>query len=420
MLAKYRAIDRCRLCENTELVPVLSLGTQCMTGLFPRADAPAIAAGPLELVKCHGSDSVCGLLQLKHSYDGDLMYGQEYGYRSSLNRGMVQHLRTKAENLQRRVALRSTDIVLDIGSNDGTSLSFYPKDGPTLIGIDPTSRKFLKYYQPHIRAIPEFFSAMAFRKAAGSDDAKARIVTSIAMFYDLEDPLQFMREIHDILADDGVWHFEQSYMPSMLAATAYDTVCHEHIEYYSLKQIAWMCDRVGLRITDVEFNDVNGGSFAVTVEKANPSSGQLPEVARLLAEEEQKGFSTLLPFAKFSDDVFRHRTELTACLTQLRAEGRRVFGLGASTKGNVILQFCELGPREIEFIAEVNEEKFGCVTPGTRIPIISEAEAQRLKPDTLFVLPWHFREHFLRAQEPFMNQGGRLLFPLPRLQFVPE
>ncbi len=416
----YHTIDRCRICGNTELAAVLDLGMQCLTGLFPHASSPNPDSGPLELVKCHGAAGVCGLLQLRHQYDGPTMYGMDYGYRSSLNRSMVNHLRAKVQRLIERAAPGKGDFVVDIGSNDGTSLSFFPKDGPTLIGIDPTIAKFVKYYQPHIRPVAEFFSAAAFRKAAGSDAAKAKVVMSVAMFYDLERPIQFMQEVHDVLADDGIWHLEQSYMPDMLEANAYDTVCHEHVEYYGLKQIAWMAGRIGLRIVEVERNDVNGASFAITITKARGVSGHVPEVEKLLAEEESKGLSTLEPYARFAERTARHRDELRATVAKLRKEGRRVFGLGASTKGNVILQYCGFGPRDLDFIGEVNEDKLGCVTPGSRIPIISEKEAHEMRPDVFMVLPWHFREHFLRSEEAFIKGGGRLLFPLPRIKLAPE
>jgi cyclopropane fatty-acyl-phospholipid synthase-like methyltransferase len=387
--------------------------------VFPRPDGPEPATGPLELVKCHGSSDVCHLLQLKHQYDGSMMYGSNYGYRSGLNRSMVEHLRRKATGLMARVALGSGDIVLDIGSNDGTSLSFYPKDGPTLIGIDPTSAKFLKYYPAHVRAVPDFFSAASFRKAIGSDTAKAKIVTSISMFYDLDDPMQFMRDVNDVLADDGIWHLEQSYMPGMLETNSYDTVCHEHVEYYSLSQFAWMAERTGFRLLDVERNDVNGASFALTVGKAKKGEGHEPVVLRLLEDERKKGFATLAPYRAFSESTIRHREELRARIASLHAEGRKVFGLGSSTKGNVVLQYCGFGPRDIECIAEVNEDKFGCVTPGTRIPIVSEKEAHDRKPDVFVVLPWHFRPHFMQTEKAFMDKGGRLLFPLPRIELVP-
>jgi hypothetical protein len=414
----YHAIERCRICQNSELVPLLDLGTQCLTGRFPRKEAEDAPAGPLALVKCHGSDDACGLVQLQHSYDGSAMYGNEYGYRSSLNRSMIDHLGNKIRGLARSVSLGKGDIVLDIGSNDGTSLSFYPADGPSLIGIDPTASKFARFYRPDIRVVPQFFSAASFRAAAGGDSAKAKIVTSIAMFYDLDDPLKFVQDVADILADDGIWHFEQSYMPAMLQANAYDTVCHEHVEYYALRQIDWMLRRAGLQIVDVEQNDVNGGSFAVTAGKSNSGMKPSPRVAALLREEEAQGLSSLLPYQRFAQRVMRHKVELPAKIRELRKQGKRVVGLGASTKGNVLLQFCKLGAQDIDFIAEVNEDKFGCVTPGTRIPIISEADGRRLRPDVFLVMPWHFRSHFLKREEPFLRDGGKLLFPLPEIDLV--
>ena len=415
----YHAIEKCRACGNAELMPILDLGIQALTGIFPKADQADPPSGPLELVKCHGSSDVCHLVQLKHQYDGTAMYGKDYGYRSSLNRSMVEHLRRKAEMLMARTTLGKGDIVLDIGSNDGTSLSFYPKDGPTLIGIDPTSAKFRKYYPPHVRAVAEFFSAASFRQAAGGDGARAKIVTSISMFYDLDDPMQFMRDVYAVLADDGIWHLEQSYMPGMLATNSYDTVCHEHVEYYSLSQIGWMARRVGFRILDIEFNEINGASFALTLGKASAGEPHGFKVDEVLAREREDGLSTLTPYRAFADRVARHRDDLKSRLTALRGEGRKVFGLGSSTKGNVVLQYCQLGQAEIECIAEVNEDKFGCVTPGTRIPIIPEAEAHARRPDVFVVLPWHFRSHFMKTESSFMSGGGRLLFPLPHIELVP-
>jgi len=415
----YHAIEKCRACGNTNLVPVLDLGIQALTGIFPKADQADPPAGPLQLVKCAGSSDVCHLVQLKHQYDGAAMYGKDYGYRSSLNRSMVEHLRRKAEMLMARRPVGKGDIVLDIGSNDGTSLSFYPKEGPTLIGIDPTAAKFHKYYPPHVRAVAEFFNAGSFRNVAGGDSARAKIVTSISMFYDLDDPMQFMRDVHAVLADDGIWHLEQSYMPGMLATNSYDTVCHEHVEYYSLSQIAWMAGRIGFRILDVEFNEINGASFALTLAKASTGEPHGRKVEDVLAREREDGLSTLTPYADFADRTAHHRDELRSCLADLRRQGCKIFGLGSSTKGNVVLQYCQLGPADIESIAEVNEDKFGCVTPGTRIPIIPEAEAHARRPDVFVVLPWHFRPHFMQTEKGFMSAGGRLLFPLPRIELVP-
>ena len=408
-------ITKCRICGNPDLAPVLSLGDQYLTGIFPRSPADVITHGPLDLVRCNGEDA-CGLLQLGHTYDSGEMYGVNYGYRSGLNQTMVRHLRGKVEGLRSKVALPEGDIVLDIGSNDGTLLSFYP-ESLRRVGMDPTSEKFLKFYHEGIEVITDFFSAEAFRKRFGQQ--KAKIITSIAMFYDLNDPMKFVRQIAEVLADDGIWHLEQSYMPLMLSENAYDTICHEHLEYYALHQIQWMIERCGLRIIDVEINDVNGGSFAVTVCKLDaPHRTNLPAVESMLAAEVAAGLQTSKPYERFREAIFAHREELREVVHRLLAGGARILGYGASTKGNVILQFCGFSPKEIPAMAEVNPDKFGSFTPGTNIPLISEAEAHAQKPDYFLVMPWHFRSNLLEREEAYLNQGGKRIFPLPKIEIV--
>jgi hypothetical protein len=415
-MENFRTIDACRICGNTELVPVLHLGEQALTGVFPRSKDQEITRGPLELVKCQGGNEVCGLAQLHHSYSSSEMYGDNYGYRSSLNRSMVGHLRSKVEQLREIVGLGNDDVVLDIGSNDGTTLSFYPPN-LTRIGMDPTAARFREFYQPGIHVVADFFSADRFRAELGGRNAK--IVTSIAMFYDLEHPLEFVEQVASVLDDDGIWHFEQSYMPLMLSQTAYDTICHEHLEYYGLRQIEWMMDRCGLKIVDVALNDVNGGSFAITAAKSTSSrQSNRDNVARIAADEERSGMNTIEPFARFSDRVFAHRDKLTDLLARLHRDNANVLGYGASTKGNVILQFCGFTADDLPYIAEVNQDKFGCFTPGTKIPIISETEARAMKPDYLLVMPWHFRENLLQREQAYLRSGGKMIFPLPSIEIV--
>ncbi|MEI8312403.1 MAG: class I SAM-dependent methyltransferase [Verrucomicrobiota bacterium] len=408
-------ITACRICGNTHLVQVLSLGEQFLTGVFPHSRDERITCGPLELVKCHG-ENACSLLQLAHSYDSAEMYGANYGYRSGLNQSMVSHLRGKVENLLRVVSVRARDVVLDIGSNDGTLLSCYP-EGPALIGMDPTAAKFISYYQERIKVIPDFFSADLF--LSQFEGRKAKVITSIAMLYDLENPISFVRQIASVLDPDGIWHFEQSYMPSMLKVNAYDTVCHEHVEYYGLKQIQWMLDRCGLKIIDVEINDVNGGSFAVTAAHVSSRFDSNSSTAsEALHAETALGLETLAPYEAFAKRVAKHRDDLRAKLAEIAASGGRVLGYGASTKGNVILQYCGLSADDIPAIAEVNPDKFGAFTPGTRIPIISEEEAHARKPDYFLVMPWHFRENLLAREKAFLEGGGKMLFPLPAIEVV--
>ena len=412
-VAMYKKVEKCRICGNTHLERVLDLGEQMLTGIFPRKKDAKVTTGPLRLVKCVGGDGVCGLLQLEHSYDLGEMYGENYGYRSGLNASMVAHLNNKVKRILGLVELHKGDLVIDIGSNDSTTLQAYPSSGLMMVGVDPTGVKFHSYYPPHIQLIPDFFSA-ALVKARFSEQ-KAKVVTSFSMFYDLEDPVGFMREVYDVLADDGVWVFEQSYMPTMLDTNSYDTVCHEHLEFYALRQIKWMADQVGFKILDVEFNDINGGSFSVTVAKSSRGEAVIPAVLKILDAERAAGLDTLAPYQAFAERVARTKGDLLAFIRSAHAEGKSVAALGASTKGNVLLQYCGLTEKEISFVGEVNAEKYGCFTPGTWIPIVPEDDLLQNEPDYLIVLPWHFRKFFVAKRK---WKHAKLVFPLPNLEVV--
>ncbi|MES2579469.1 MAG: class I SAM-dependent methyltransferase [Pseudomonadota bacterium] len=409
---KYKKINQCRICGNKHLEQVLDLGEQMLTGVFPRDKHASVTVGPLRLVKCYGDENVCGLLQMEHSYDLDEMYGENYGYRSGLNKSMVAHLHSKVKKILGQVVLSDQDIVIDIGSNDSTTLQAYPK-GLTLVGIDPTGVKFHSYYPSHIQLIPDFFSSALFQQKFPNQ--KAKVITSFSMFYDLEDPMGFMQQVYDVLDDEGVWVFEQSYMPTMLEMNSYDTVCHEHLEYYALRQIKWMAERIGFKIIDVEFNNINGGSFSVTAVKISNQRTSAAHVQQILDKECTNGLDTLLPYQEFASRVSVLKDELINFIDIKKAEGKTISVLGASTKGNVILQYCALADTQIDFVGEVNVEKYGCYTPGTWIPIINENDLLSKKPDYLIVLPWHFRT-FFEKQERY--KGYKLLFPLPKLDVV--
>jgi NDP-4-keto-2,6-dideoxyhexose 3-C-methyltransferase len=409
----YRQTHTCRICNNTQLVEVLDLGSQALTGVFPASRGQSVTIGPLRLVKCHGGEDVCHLVQLQHTYDLGEMYGDNYGYRSGLNSSMVEHLHGKVRRILERIQVRPDSLIIDIGANDSTTLQAYPNNGCTLVGVDPTGRKFKRFYPPHIQLIPDFFSAAVVRQHLG--DRKATVITSFSMFYDLEEPLKFAREVSDSLAPEGIWVFEQSYMPTMLERNSYDTACHEHLEYYALKQVKWIADRVGLRIIDVEFNDVNGGSFSVVAAPVGSAHVSSPRVAEILAEEARQGFDTLEPYRRFAERVVASRDSLLAFIAKAHGEGKRVAALGASTKGNVLLQYCGLAESTVEKVGEVNPDKFGCFTPGSLIPIIAEDELLATRPDYLLVLPWHFREYFEGSAR---LAGHNLLFPLPAVEVV--
>jgi hypothetical protein len=410
----YTEIKSCRVAKNSQnLLPVLSLGNQALTGVFPKSTSEDVTVGPLDLVWCPDS----GLLQLKHTYESSEMYGDNYGYRSGLNQSMVEHLTSKVRYLERLVPLTTGDVVLDIGSNDCTTLKAYERSDIRRIGIDPTGKKFAEYYPADVKLVPDFFSAAAYRSAM---DKPAKIITSIAMFYDLDDPIAFAQQIEQCLADDGVWHFEQSYMPSMLRLNSYDTICHEHLEYYSLGVVEKILTAAGLKIVDVIMNNINGGSFAVTAMKVSNTSRKVNHavVNWMLEQEDRMGINTPRPYREFEERVYRHRDDLVRLIRALVADGKKVFGYGASTKGNVVLQFCGLTASDIPVIAEVNPEKFGRFTPGTHIPIVSETEARAMNPDYFLVLPWHFKDGILRREKEYLASGGKFIFPFPEIEIV--
>lgn len=414
-MPSYKRIDKCRVSASDNLVSVLNLGQQELTGVFPKTSRDEVTRGPLELVWCPDS----GLLQLRHTYDSSEMYGDNYGYRSGLNQSMVDHLSSKVAYLERLVGLKAGETVLDIGSNDCTLLKAYGVQGIDRVGIDPTGKKFAQYYPDDVKLVPDFFSAEAY---ASTGAKPAKIITSIAMFYDLEDPIAFARQIEMSLASDGIWHFEQSYMPSMLRLNSYDTICHEHLEYYSLGVVKTILDAAGMKVVDVIMNNVNGGSFAVTATKKGNSAIRQNDavIDWLLEQEDRMGLNTPKPYRDFEERVFRHREDLIRLIKALRADGKTVLGYGASTKGNVVLQFCGFGPDDIPAIADVNPEKFGRVTPGTHIPIISEADAKKMNPDYYLVLPWHFKEGILRREREYLNSGGKFIFPFPEIEIIQQ
>ena len=413
MLEIYTRATQCRLCGGNKISSLINLGVMSLTGVFPKNGAEKVPAGPLELVKCEA----CDLVQLAHSYDLNQLYGENYGYRSGLNGSMVRHLNSKVNAIVQWVDLGKGDLVIDIGSNDSTTLRAYPDRQLELVGIDPSAEKFRGYYPSDVKLVVDFFTAEKVRALVGNK--KAKVVTSIAMFYDLENPLAFMRDVAEVLADDGVWVFEQSYLSAMLDTNSYDTICHEHLEYYGLKQIHLMTEKAGLKILDVEFSDVNGGSFSVT---ASLRSGPLPENKRLieevLAKEEARQIYSPKRFAAFNERIGKHRTQVQDFFARAADEKTKVLGYGASTKGNVLLQYCGITAKELPCIAEVNDDKYGAFTPGTQIPIISEAEAKQSGVDAFFVLPWHFRASILQRERAFLKSGGAFVFPLPELEVV--
>ena len=397
---------RCRLCLSPDLTSVVDLGVLAFTGIFPEDPSTEVPKGRLEVVLCPS----CGLAQLDRDFPADVMYGSGYGYRSGLNAGMVRHLSATASRLDQLLPVDG-GVVLDIGSNDGTLLGFFQDLGADCIGVDPTSSNWTEFIPPGVTVIDGFFRAVDI-------PVRARLVTSIAMFYDLPDRIAFARDVHTVLEPDGLWHLEVAYAPAMLRSGAFDTICHEHTEYYSLTSLLNILDVAGFCIVNASTNATNGGSIAVTA--AKKSSRWAPDmtiVPWLLAMESRADVGDPSTWRRFAHRVRQQRDDLLGLLSALKVrDGAVIKGLGASTKGNVLLQTTGIGPMLVDAIGDVNPDKWGRVTPGTHIPIVPEEDV--LDADYLLVLPWHFREGFMTRMDGYLAGGGKLIFPLPDIEIV--
>lgn len=404
-------IKKCRSCKSKDLKKSINLGTQKLTGIFPKTKNQKIPSGSLEMVFCNN----CKLLQLKNSFNPDVMYGDNYGYMSSLNLSMIKHLKKKSSKLKKLANLKNKDLVIDIGSNDGTFLSFFSKKN-TLVGVDPTIKKLSKYYRKDIIKVANFFSKENLNNVIKK---KAKLISSISMFYDLEDPVNFAEDVKNMLSEDGVWHLEQSYMPMMLKNNSYDTICHEHLEYYSLRSIKYIFDKVGFKIIDLEFNDINGGSFSISVAQKNSKHKPINHLVNwLLYKEELFKYNDQKTFLKFYENIKKHKKVFRKLLIDLKKSKKKIIGYGASTKGNVILQYCNINNKLLPYICEVNEFKHNRYTPGSKIKIISEKKAKQMKPDFFLVLPWHFKNFILNKEKKFIDKNKNIIFPLPDIEIV--
>lgn len=413
----------CRVCGSADLESVMDFGSQAIAGVFPPRGTSDVPVFPLELVRCRADrdESSCGLLQLRHSVDSSLLY-DSYWYRSGINRTMTDNLHEIATTAAQLVGgLAPGDLVLDIGCNDGTLLDGYAPlapDGVDYLGIDPsdvTRYAVAKGY--HV--VNELFGHEAFARA--SDGRLAKVITSIAMFYDLESPRAFVADIAASLALDGVWVSEFSYMPTMLDMNSFDTVCHEHLEYYSLAVIERVLAGADLEVVRVELNDVNGGSIRLFVGHAGAHDVAAEQTARLeemRADEALRGLTTAAPYLEFNERSEKVRSDLVALLTGIRDDGRTVHIYGASTKGNTTLQYCGITRDLVPLAADRNPDKWESETIVSGIPIVSESDSRALSPDYYLVLPWHFLDEMVEREAEFFARGGQFIVPLPTVRLV--
>lgn len=411
--------NTCRVCGSSALTKVINLGGQHLQGSFVKAGktTPPNRKILLSLVRCDPmrDEKACGLLQMEYTVPPQVLYSS-YWYRSGTNETMRNHLRGIAEDAT-GIVRKTSARVLDIGCNDGTLFKYYPGKYKKF-GVDPSDLS--QEISGDITVVQDVFPSDELLSRLKGE--KLDIITSIAMFYDLEDPIGFAKRIKDILAADGIWIFEMSYMPTMLKMNSYDTICHEHLEYYSLAVIENILKMADMKVFNATLNDINGGSLRCYATHSQNYCLKNDVYQKNLDVLRQEEFDMELdsdnPYRSFQDRINVHREELKSLLERLKSEGKRIHIYGASTKGNTILQWCNIDKHIIDVAAERNPDKYGAYTLGTDIPIVSEAESRAMNPDYYLVLPWHFKEEFIKREKDMLAKGVRFIFPLPTIEII--
>lgn len=407
----------CRVCGSPSLKKVIDLGPQYLQGSFvkPGKEMPSERKIDCTLVRCNpeADENACGLLQMEHSVPSEILYAA-YWYRSGTNNTMRNHLKDIVDSVIDTMADVKHPSVLDIGCNDGTLLGYYPKHY-IKYGCDPSD---VAQEVKEATVVQDIFPSEELFKIL--EGKKIDVITSIAMFYDLEDPVSFVKGISRFLSAQGVWVFEMSYMPKMLELDSYDTICHEHLEFYSLAVLEKILSKAGMKIFKISFNDINGGSIRCYATHKENSKHDSKENYQLINEIRHKEFDLELdtdkPYIEFQNRIEKLKIELHDLLVKLKKEGKKVHVYGASTKGNTILQWCDIDKNLVECAAERNPDKYGARTLGTDIPIISEEESRAMNPDYYLVLPWHFKTEFIEREKEALQKGTGFIFPVPKIE----
>jgi GDP-D-mannose dehydratase len=399
---------KCRICKNSDIVDILDLGEQVITSRFPVYGDYTTPKTPIVLTLCRE----CSLVQLKHGADCSELYEHEYGYRSGINNTMREHLRCYQEEIKSKVELKPGDVIIDIGSNDSTMLQYYD---PNLkrIGVDPTGKQFQHFYGD-VELIPTYFTRENVVAVYG-EHLHCKVVSSISMFYDLPDPVQFAKDIHSVLADDGIWTCEQSYLLTMLETNSIDTICHEHLEYYSLTAVKRITDMAGFKIIDIKFNQCNGGSFRLYFAKQSSDRAESELVSQILEKERVLGVKEQQFYTNFINDCDAQVDRLTRFIDIINNDNKKMYIYGASTKGNCLLQYANISSQQIRYAVERNPNKVGKMT-STGIEIISEETMRESPPEFLLVLPWHFRDEIIQREHEYLSNGGQIVFPFPKFE----
>ena len=403
-------LKKCRVCKKTKLKKLFSLGNLCFTGKFP-SENKEIEKKPITLVICKN----CELVQLGDNFDLKYLYGPDYGYRTGINKTMLDHVGKVVKTLSKKTKLKKNDQVLDIASNDGSLLNFYKKDIKTF-GIDPILEKYKNEYKNINYKLANFFSASRIKNVTKK---KFKIITALSVFYDAADPNKFIKDVKKLLSEDGVFLLEFADLASIIQNKMFDTICHEHLEYYSTKVIINLCKKNNLKVFDIKKNNINGASKQYYIcHKKSKYRINDKLIDRIYNEENRLKLSDEKTFRNFINSINKSKTKLFSFLRKITKLGKKVHGYGASTKGNVLLQYYNISNKMVNFIAERNSKKYNLYTPGTKIKIISETLSRFYRPDYYLVLPWHFKNEILRREKDIRKKGTKFIFPLPKLKII--
>lgn len=394
----------CRLCGSSSLSDVFSVGEQYINDFVPVERVGKGQKAPLDLMICKG----CSLLQLRHTAPQELLYARHYWYRSGVTDTMRRALRDITAQIESMVKLEPGDIVLDIGANDGTMLATYTAPGIRRVGCEPANNLVDMLRQNADYVMHDFWNYQQYMKLASQwGFGKAKVITAIGMFYDLEDPNKFIKDAQRVLSDDGIFVAQLMCLAPMIEKNDLGNICHEHLEYYSLDSLKYLFETNGLEMFKIEENDVNGGSYRIFARHYKEGS---------IAFKEKFKLDDILTLAK---RIENNRKRCVDFIKNEVAKGKKIYVYGASTKGNVILQYYGLGRALITAAAERSPEKWGKYTVGSWIPIVSEEEARKANPDYFLVLPWAFFDEFYKREEKWRLGGGKFIVPLPEFRVVP-
>ena len=405
-------ITSCRNCKSKYFSKLFTLGKMCFTGKFPKNLTTNIPKVVISLIMCKS----CKLVQLDRNFNPKYLYDTNYGYRTGINATMTQHVKGVVKESLKIVKLKKKDSVLDIASNDGTLLNFYKKN-IFRVGIDPLIKKYKNQYKNINFGIQDFFSYKAIRKK--KINKKFKIITALSMFYDLPNPNKFLEDAKKVLDKEGIIVLEHADLLSIIKNCQFDTICHEHLEYYSTKVIIELMNKNELRVFNLKASTINGGSMRYFIcHKDSKYKNNNKKINKILREEMKSKLDKPNTFSDFFKLINVQKKKLLKLINKIIKKKGTIHGYGASTKGNVLLQYFGINSNKISYIADRNPQKVNLYTPGTKIKIVSESFSRMCKPNYYLVLPWHFKKEIILREKKAIKDGSKFIFPLPKVKIV--